>query len=928
MSRDRSRNLTRAAALLSAASVLLVAAGLIVFFANAVDAPRSGPSQQPQRESALPQSDRPESARPSRRARAVLKGRVMADARPFPGAMVHLLALSRLHEVWTELRSEFFEVESEDGTRPLSELELSLDRLGEELRGSTPTVITASDGSFSFANLPPESYLVAVVAPGWWQYERVIASVRLGKLPSPVTVNLEPALTIEGAVVRTDGVPLTGFMVRASRLGGVGGVLSVDEAAARSIWSGAFLVPAAEAAATESGSFSLAVPEGEHLLEVGSSRQFRGGPRHVLSTTIVVAPAVDVTMAVPPQGTLFGRVVARDAGGAGVEGARVEVTDLGFEAMFETSEVTDAAWSRGAAVTITDGEGYWRLEGLRAGAARVVVTRAGYRPARFWFETEPGEESDAGDQEIVPALLAERVVAEAADDPVGGADVQAIVLSSFAEPESELRPDLARGAISGRVMKGDGPAAAARVKLIAASRHETAESVRHVRGRDVQWHPATRRSRTDAGGDFRFDGVKPGRYLVVATDGEEEAWEELSVRGDGGPGSARGSAPRVHLQLYPVDRSVYGRVVDRHFQPVAAARVKLFSYLSLDDAANSAAALWHARPRLTVATTVSDLDGNFRFAGLPPGDYFVQASAAEMVVSAAVAVIDGETVVRLDEEARLSLVVVASESGRPMAEFTVTLRHDAPRDGHEPGAVFERTVLSPDGRFEIGALRAGGYALSIEAPGYLSATSRVDLAFGERLEQRLVLRAARQILGVVKSASDGSPVRAAQVTVFTTQVDSADDIVGAVTTDSRGAFELDVPAAAQLALRVRHKRYRPYDEILPPGDEVVRREVALDDGLSLAGKLVLEGEREAEHRLLFVVAKGRELRRSAVTNERGEFRFVGLQPGRYELYVPPRPSSVEVNTSPDSVDVEGFLRVELELEESVFDLEVRRSSEG
>ncbi len=282
-------------------------------------------------------------------------------------------------------------------------------------------------------------------------------------------------------------------------------------------------------------------------------------------------------------------------------------------------------------------------------------------------------------------------------------------------PTPELTLVLQRGAaLSGRVLDAWGaPVKNAELRLFGAGRVSTDKT-------------------TDAQGAFRFTGLTPGGYSLLA------------LRRDAPAGCAR-SAVEVpeHGEVSTTLRmeakhTLSGLVVDERGQPVEGVRVEPWKDLDLR-------LLDEEGSMFREFSVTTDAGGRFTLSGLPDGSYRL-AGAKEGYEEGTVRgarIEEGATPVRMVLH-RIPLMHfrVLHEDGSPVTFFVVN----------------GREVRSPDGSYRHNLYGPGDLELWFSAHGVAPAVLRVPVPEPKELElPDLVLRAGRPVTGQVVHADTGAP---------------------------------------------------------------------------------------------------------------------------------------------------------------------------
>lgn len=358
----------------------------------------------------------------------------------------------------------------------------------------------------------------------------------------------------------------------------------------------------------------------------------RGG---TLQPDVAAGATTTAELMIPDGLFVRGRVV--DDAGAPVAAARVWLSE-------ERQDYTD-----GRFVTCTDQDGRFTLRCVQ--------------PERFLSATAPG-------------LLA-AVVQPLRGDVGTAVDVELVLRGKGVS-------------LLGRVVDPDGrPAAGARVQV----------GYRNHGGMvwDPQWAAALRapqQLRTDARGDFRADGVEPGRRTAVWV----RAFTCCVSRTVLVPEPSQDHVVNVQLQR---GGTVAGQATDGNGQPVARAWIGtrcegMHGFEPTDSGA----------PRWALSGAMTDAAGRYRIDALLPGTTGMLARAEEKEVRGEVAVAAGGTATWNPVLADLALRGrVVDEQDRPLAGFRV--------DANPPrgkGAL-AGTVTAADGTFACRATTGVRYVL-------------------------------------------------------------------------------------------------------------------------------------------------------------------------------------------------------------------------
>ncbi len=174
----------------------------------------------------------------------------------------------------------------------------------------------------------------------------------------------------------------------------------------------------------------------------------------------------------------------------------------------------------------------------------------------------------------------------------------------------------------------------------------------------------------------------------------------------------------------------------------------------------------------------SDEHGQFQLPVAGGGTYVLIASGGNYQPSASMVVVGDRPVrhdVQLSGAAELSGIVHNGYRGVAGAVVVLT---------DVRGEVVASSATGPDGRYAIGELVGGTYALTATAPACRPVAAQVALSDGERAEHDVALQSGSQMSGVVRSAALGVAIPDARVTLL----DGSGAVVAAATTDVDGRY--------------------------------------------------------------------------------------------------------------------------------------------
>ena len=383
-----------------------------------------------------------------------------------------------------------------------------------------------------------------------------------------------------------------------------------------------------------------------------------------------------------------------------------------------------------------------------------------------------------------------------------------------------------------------------------------------------------RRAFTDTKGRFRLQGVKPGRYVVLAsreTDGlTRRAWRVVEL--------AVGATPEVELRMEP-ERTLSGIVVDTAGQPLAEAYVRVRPPQEDGPVWKREGRHAHHGPPLGTPTGP---DGRFTLRGLTEATYDLslfkdgytldhqRSSGGEFAREDLLRVVAGVAEVRMVLERDPHIVGrVVGPEGEPVARFNVN----------------RLAMKDPKGAFAVPLYNLGPRDLVLEAEGLATRVLRVEpRPGGADLDVGVVrLSRGRTLRGQVVDAETSEPVRFAflNLTTRTANADGHTVTLPSQVTDEHGAFALPNVDLEAFTLTVRADDYHP--QAVTPGPEQEALTVRLDPGARVEVRVVDSQGRLVAARIDLHDDAGQEA--TAALAKKGQHVFQGLVPGPYTVRV-------------------------------------------
>lgn len=393
--------------------------------------------------------------------------------------------------------------------------------------------------------------------------------------------------------------------------------------------------------------------------------------------------------------------------------------------------------------------------------------------------------------------------------------------------------------------------------------------------RDVDWW--NRVALTDAEGRFALAALDIHQTITARADGYFGA---AIVTVDRPNTSDAATARETVLVLKKGAAVISGRVIDPNGAPILGAivRVGREPHLPGRDPEGRPTAFLETHHALT------DADGRFKTATLPPGSYPL------VVRRVGYGLHRGNVEIKMDR-AEDNVVVLSPEatirgrvtysSGAPAAGIYVTARGDDRLTG-----IFAETA--GDGSYEVFGLPEGKAFLSIRTADGRFAKKTFDVRPGDRLEWNPTIAEGLAIAGTV-IGDDGLPLAGALVRAVLLSDDGVVLFEREVPTGETGAFSIfglddrkydlflfregsAMPAATIRAVRAPEKDLRI----------VVKKDAAT---AALAGRVLDRRSQPVRHAHVRVVAQIPGLTYATSTDGNGAFRISGLAEGITALVV-------------------------------------------
>jgi hypothetical protein len=284
-------------------------------------------------------------------------------------------------------------------------------------------------------------------------------------------------------------------------------------------------------------------------------------------------------------------------------------------------------------------------------------------------------------------------------------------------------------------------------------------------------------------------------------------------------------------------------------------------------------------------------DGRFEIGGLSPGAFALKVEAPGRAPSwigpvdvAAGATARADAV--LEPEASIE-GRVAGPDGRPIAGALIAAEW---RTGEWKNA--SRTRSDREGRWRLGALEPGTYAIRVERSGFTTVLRGDVEANGPPVD--LVLAPVSRVEGRVTDLRTGLPVEKFTVRLIPDRADLEihDGLAPRAFAVDDGAYVVEGVPAGPYRLIVAASGYLEHESALEvPVGEAAARDVALDAGSAVLGVVLGPEGRPLEGAEVTVVPLGgpaalagaRPRGGSGTTDAAGRFRVAGLEAGEHRL---------------------------------------------
>lgn len=413
--------------------------------------------------------------------------------------------------------------------------------------------------------------------------------------------------------------------------------------------------------------------------------------------------------------------------------------------------------------------------------------------------------------------------------------------------------------------------------------------------------------KSDGEGRYAFQNLAAGNYsLTVIADGYGRV-DIANLNIAGKEAATKDIVVEVAHMIAGSVRSVDG-------QPLAEVEVQAWSMDNRNNQSRS--------------SVKSDEQGQFVIQDVPQGQYrlIAQHPAYEMS-DRNLRAETGDMSLQILMRAlpRVRGQVVSAASGQPITAFTVQLRQPIPNSNSTSAVPTTRiSVVDPEGRFDLGAPRAGEYRVHVVAGSHadtLSAPFTVNL--GTDFDGVIVRMIAGGTLRGRVVDSTGAPVSGARVSSH--HKDWADDLFTAslgdlqpwlateasAVTDGEGRYELENLMPESYQVIVKHPDYAGATQsnlVVTDGSETLVREIVLPAGSTVSGVVYGPNGSPLGGALVKLIAEGQFGGSvpggpyQARSDEQGRYSITNVKQGSYGAYAT-RPRGASAGPFQEPVDM-------------------------
>ncbi|MEZ6014315.1 MAG: carboxypeptidase-like regulatory domain-containing protein [Planctomycetota bacterium] len=414
---------------------------------------------------------------------------------------------------------------------------------------------------------------------------------------------------------------------------------------------------------------------------------------------------------------------------------------------------------------------------------------------------------------------------------------------------------------------------------------------------------------SDAEGRYAFMNLAAGNYSLSATADGYGRIDVQNINVDGKEAATKDIVLEVAHMIAGTVRTVDG---------VPLADVEVNAY-SMDN-----------RTTQSRSQVRTDEQGQFVIQDVPQGRYLIQAvHPSYEMVERQLRVETGDMSVQVLMRAlpRVRGQVVAASSGQPVTSFTVQLRQPVPNSNPPATTAIPASrisVVDPEGRFELGAPKAGEYRVHVVAEGYADSLSPTFVITAGSDANNITVAAIKG--GALRGRvidSNGEPVVGARVTSH--HKDWSDDLFAqslaelgpwlatetAAVTNGEGVYVLKNLMPETYQVTVKHPDYAGAGQtglLVSDGNETLAREIILPAGSTISGVVYGPNGRPLPGALVRLQPEGQFSGSTpggpytARADDAGRYEIRNVKQGSYGAYAT-RPASQGGNPFQESFDM-------------------------
>ncbi len=758
---------------------------------------------------------------------------------------------------------------------------------------------TGDDGKYTFEKLAKDAHAFQAWAPGY-----ALSAVEVGRFPlaedgakTPGTLTLEPGAEVSGTLTDDAGTSLAGVRVDYStdrvRLGQARGTRDVT--------------PLNAIFTDDDGNFSYrGLPAGERLKLLATPAKHRPAESDALT---LEAGAVVGGIAIVYQRPASAIVHLIDRDEQPIESVEVLWMPV-KDGRQKANSGFRTAGSKGLTQVEPQGEGHFKITGIKPGRYNVTLLPAGHREIEIeGLRVPAGVEVDLGTHVGRPGTTLSGYVFNDLGEPIHGAKLQGYYLRDSTAMSRSVKTEadgrfvlggLAEGPLLWLKVEAEGHARKTeqgvdpdqtdyeivleRVGTLAGrvllDNGDTPQGVRasleNVAGGIIAFRRGTDTSaRGDEEGRFEIKDASPGTYhlRLTAKGARPLRVKDIVV--------LAGEATDVGTYRLKRGREISGSVFDaRDGMPVANAAISV-----------RAASGGLIGSGTSLGTGTSDADGRFVVEGLEPGRLIVQIEHADYAPEKVEVIVKedeptDEMTVRLGQGGTLR-GTVRHESGRPWPDRSIGVIEGG---GFTPGDGLVRT--NDAGEYRVERVRPGSYRVVLypDPSGNAMNIQQKTATIREAEETIVDFDNESKIAFEGLLTRGGHPV--GEVTVVMIPADAGGMMqMRTASVDLNGRFEvgLDRPGAYNVMVTDLKQGFGALvgqARIVVPDEPMVSQEIVLHSG-TIAGTVFDASGEPIQGSIVSAVREGADPSNFAGAGARvdadGNYRIEGVNDGTYTL---------------------------------------------